>query len=93
MPPVDGYLVQCSDGPARGWEYWVGIPPNETILIQANPFPDSPMKWLRMPDGTKDIEGTPPLLKYVRDPLPAYTQLDVTGALIVVYSQAADDET
>lgn len=85
----DGFVVQCSDGPAEGWEYWTAIAPGETIIVQANPFPDSAMKWLRMPDGTKEIEGTSQHI-YKRQSLDSYGEVDVTGSLIVTYALTKD---
>lgn len=86
----DGYVVQCSDGPAAGWEYWTAIAPNERIIVQANPLSDSHnSKWMRMPDGTTEIPGSA-MHYYKRGPLDTYTEKDPTGSVFIVYNVTED---
>lgn len=82
----DGYVVQCSDGPAAGWEYWTAIPPGERIIVKASPFAHA--MWMRMPSDM--VDGTTPLHFYKRQPLDAYTEKDVSGSLLISYNVTED---
>lgn len=80
----EGYVVQCADGPAVGWEYYTVIPPSETIVIGRRAA-----GWRRMPDGSvPDPES--PTHTYRRGDLDSYTDCDMGGAVIISYNVTED---
>jgi len=48
------YYVQCLDGPAEGFAYYVMIPPPSVIVLAPSP---SNGRWFRVPEGSVPWPG------------------------------------
>ena len=79
-----GYIVRCMDGPASGFSYYTGVPPDPLILIARNPRAGVHGEWMRVPVMPEWDHA----LEYRRDALDEGGERDSEGDLNVPYHHA-----